>query len=188
MPFDLRTLTANTEVVERLGWSCDLEFDSDAPAPNWFSVDGAEGITPIASDGAGGVFAQLTGSPRVLYVSSEGAAGFVAADLEQFIALVAACPYWHDLLTFSGNGNLDEMRRAAGVLEEATLDDEELEETRTLLKAELGLADLPDPVGVLYRAVSASDAIVRGPDGTPFGSLFNSMVIDEARMRKLYGG
>jgi hypothetical protein len=81
MPLDLQTLTAKTEVVKRLGWSCDLEFE-----------------------------------------------------------------------------------------------------------AELGLAELADTVGALHRAVSTSDAIVRGPDGNPFGSLFNSFVIDEERMRKLYGG
>ena len=69
MPLDLQTLTANTEVVERLGWSCDLQFEADPPAPAWFSVDRAAGITPIASDGTGGMFAQLMGSPRVLYVS-----------------------------------------------------------------------------------------------------------------------
>ena len=66
MPLDLQRLTANTEIVERLGWSCDLEFEADLPAPAWFSVDGAAGITPIASDDTGGVFAQLMGSPRVL--------------------------------------------------------------------------------------------------------------------------
>jgi hypothetical protein len=187
MPLDLQRLTANAEIVERLGWSCDLEFEADLPAPAWFSVDGAAGITPIASDGTGGVFAQLMGSPRVLYVSSEGAAGFVAADLEEFISLVAACPHWHDVLKFSANGNLDEMRRASAV-PESGFDDEEQEATRALLKAELGLAEPADTVGALHRAVSTSDAIVRGPDGHPFVSLFNSLVIDEERMRKLYGG
>jgi hypothetical protein len=39
MPLDLQRLTANTEIVERLGWSCDLEFEADLPALAWFSVD-----------------------------------------------------------------------------------------------------------------------------------------------------
>jgi hypothetical protein len=79
------------------------------------------------------------------------------------------------------------MRRGSAVLE-AGFDDEEQEATRALLKAELGLAEPADTIGALHRAVSTSDAIVRGPDGHPFVSLFNSLVIDEERMRKLYGG
>jgi hypothetical protein len=188
MPLDPQALTANAEVVDRLGWTFDLRVGIDPEEPLWFSVDGAEGIRPIARDGTGGVFALLAGSSRVLYISSEGAAGIVAADLDEFIGLVVACPYWHDLLKFSGNGKLDEMRRPAAVLEAGHVDDEELDEARALLKSELRLAEPADPVGSLHRAVSFSDVIVRGLDGSPFGSLFNSFIIDENRMRRLFGG
>jgi hypothetical protein len=181
MPLSPETLTANAEVLERLSWTFELRVTTDDREPVWFSVDGGEGIRRIARNGAGGVFALISGSPRVLYVSSEGAAGIVAADLDEFIALVAACPYWHDLLKFSGNGNLDEMRRAG------TVDDEELEEARAVLKSELGLAELADPVGSLHHAVSTSDLIIRDQYGSPFVSLFNSFIIDEQRMQKLFG-
>jgi hypothetical protein len=134
------------------------------------------------------VFALLAGTPRVLYVTSEGAAGIVAADLAEFIGLVAACPYWHDLLKFSGNGKLDEMRRAAAVLEAGTVGDTGLDEARALLKSELRLPEPADPVRSLHRAVSSSDVIVRGLDGSPFESLFNSLIIDENRMQRLFGG
>jgi hypothetical protein len=187
MPLSPETLTANAEVLEQLSWTFELRFATDDKEPVWFSVDGAEGIRRIARNGAGGVVALVSGSPRVLYISSEGAAGVVAADLDEFIALVVACPYWHDLLKFSGSGNLDQMRRAATVLEMGTADDEELEEARATLKSDLELAELVDPVGSLHRAVSSSDLIIRDQYGSPYGSLFNSFIIDEERMRKLFG-
>jgi hypothetical protein len=187
MPLDLQSLTANVKAVDHLGWSFDLNFAIEPKEVTWFSVDGADCITQIARNGAGDVFAQLKGSSRVLYVSSEGAAGIVGGDLEAFIALAVACPYWNDVLMFSANGNLDEMRRAASVLELKIVDDEEMEEATAFLKAELGLPDLTDPVGTLHRVVSGSNLIVRGPDGSPFGGLFYPSVINEAQMRRLYG-
>ena len=35
-----------------------------------------------------------------------------------------------------------------------------------------------DPIGALYDAVAASDAIVRATDGSPFTTLFNRFSID----------
>jgi hypothetical protein len=93
MPLSPEVLTANPEVPEQLSWSFDLRFAIDPEEPVWFSVDGADAIRQIACDGTGGVFALLPGSSRVLYVSSEGAAGILAADLDEFIGLVVACPY-----------------------------------------------------------------------------------------------
>jgi hypothetical protein len=183
-------LTANAEVEDRLGETFDLEFDIDPEEPLWFSVDGVEAIRQFAGDGSGGVFAQLAGT-RVLYVSSEGAAGILAADLDEFIKLLVACPYWQDILKFSAGGNLDEMCRAAAFFEAARADDEELQEARALLKSQLGLTEPSDPVGALHRAVS-SEVIVRGPHGPPFVSLFyHSHILDEEGMRRrfpwLYG-
>ena len=180
-------LAANAEVLEQLSWSFDLCFGADPAQPQWFSVDGVDAIRPIARDSTGGVFALLAGSPRVLYVSSEGAAGILAASLEEFINLVVACPYWHDLLKFSGNGNLDEMRRAAAVLDAGTVGDDDLAEARGLLKSLLGLPNPLDSVGSLHQAVSTSNVVVRGLDGGVYRSLFNSFVIDEDRMRRLLG-
>jgi hypothetical protein len=180
MPLTPQALTANAEVEDRLGESFGLELEIDPKEPLWFSVDGVEVIRQFAGDGAGGVFAQLAGT-RVLYVTSEGAAGILAADLDEFIGLIVACPYWQDILHYSGSGNLDEMRRAAVAQEAGAADDEELEEARALLKSELRLTEPADPVGALYRAVSTSDVIVRA-HGIPFGSLFNHFTIDDNPM------
>ena len=182
MPLSPEVLTANAEVLDRLTWTFDLHFVTEVPL--WFSVDGAKAIGRIARDGTGGVFALVPGSPRVLYVSSEGAAGIVAADLDEFIALIVACPYWRDILHYSGSGNLDEMRRAAAAQEAGAADDEELEEARALLKSELRLTEPADPVGALHRAVSTSDVIVRA-HGIPFGSLFNHFTIDDNPMLRV---
>jgi hypothetical protein len=187
MPLSPEALTANAEAVERLSWTFGLRFTTDPEEPLWFSVDGAEAVRRIARDSTGSVFALVSSSPRVLYVSSEGAAGIVAADLDAFLGLVMACPYWRDLLKFSGSGKLDEMRRAATVLDMGTVDDEELDEARALLKSEFAVAEPADPVGALHHAVSSSDLIIRDQYGGPFESLFNSFVIDEERMRKLFG-
>jgi hypothetical protein len=188
MPLSTETLTANAEVADRLGWTFDLRVRTDPEGPVWFSVDGAEGIRQIGLDSTGGVFVQLSGSPRVLHVSSEGEAGILAADLDAFIGLLVACPHWRDVLKFSAGGNLEEMRRAAALLEAVTVDDEDLEEARALLRSHLGPTEPADPVDSLHRAVSTSDVVVRGLDGSPFGSLFNSFIIDESRMRRLFGG
>ncbi len=179
MPLTPEALSTNTETQERLGDTCDFEVATDPHEPAAFTVEGAEGIHRIGRDGAGGEFVLLSGSRGVLYISSEGQAGIVAADFEELIALFVACPYWRDILKFSGNGKLAEMRRAAVALERM-YGDEELEEARAFLKAELGLPDPDDPVGALYRAVSTSEVVVRGPDG-PHLSLFNSFTVDNNR-------
>ena len=185
MPLTPEALTANTEGEERLGEAFGLEFDIDPEQPLWFSVDGVEAIRQIAHDGAGGMFVQLAGK-RVLYVSSEGQAGILGADLDEFIKLLVACPYWRDILKFSANGDIDEMRRAAAFFEAARADDEELQEARALLKSQLGLTEPGDPVGALHRAV-CSEVIVRGPYGPPFVSLFYySHVLDEEGMRRRF--
>lgn len=119
---------------------------------------------------------------NVLYVSSEGRAGIIAGSFEAFVQLVVARPYWLDILKFSAGGDLSEMRRAAGTLE-ATLDDEdEINEAREEIRDALDLPEPEDPVGALYDAVAASDAIVRATDGSPFTTLFNRFSIDNDPM------
>jgi hypothetical protein len=122
MPLSLAALTANADAVERLQWTCDLDIEGPPEGSAWFSVDGLDGFQRFGRESTGSEFVLLPGAPqRVLYVSSEGAAGIVAADFDEFIKLIVACPYWRDILKFSGNGKLEEMRRAAAALE-ATYD------------------------------------------------------------------
>jgi len=128
MPLSLETLAANAEAVEKLSFTSDFELETDAGEPLYFSVDGVADVARLGRDGAGGDFVQLLPSQRVLYVSSEGQAGVVAADIGEFVALLVACPYWRDILKYSANGDLHQMRRAAAALAATYEDDEDLDE------------------------------------------------------------
>jgi hypothetical protein len=182
MPLSPDALAANAEVVERLCWSFDFRPETDLEQTGWFTVDGVQTIRPIGRDGAGGVFALLPPLQRVLYVSSEGQAGIVAADFDEFVQLIVACPYWQDLLKYSAGGSLAEMRRAAAALQSAFDDDEDIKEARDFLSSELDLTEPADPVGALHRAVSAAAITVRAPDGEPCATLFNHYTIDDNPM------
>ncbi|MGX1319124.1 hypothetical protein AB7M17_002577 [Bradyrhizobium sp. USDA 377] len=178
MPLSPEALTAKGDVVARLG-GFDVSFAPDEEP--WFTIDGIESPRQIGSDGSGGAFVLLP-SQTVLYVSSEGRAGIIAESFEAFIQLVVARPYWLDILKFSAGGDPAEMRRAADALE-ATLDDEdEINEAREDIRRSLDLPEADDPVGALYEAVAASDAIVRATDGSPFTTLFNRFSIDNSPM------
>ena len=171
-------LTANSEVVAWLG-SLDVSFAPDEEL--WFTIDGVESPRQIGSDASGGAFVLLA-SRNVLYVSSEGRAGIIAESFEAFIQLVVDRPYWLSILKFCAGGDLREMRRAADALE-ATLDDEDdINEAREQIRGCLDLPEADDPVGALYEAVAASDAIVRATDGSPFTTLFNRFSIDNNPM------
>lgn len=167
-------VTADRAVVARLA-SLDVSFVPDEEP--WFSIDGVENPRQIGSDGTGGAFVLLP-SQNVLYVSSAGRAGIIADSFEAFLQLVVARPYWLDILKFSGGGDLQEMRRAAEALE-ATIEDEDgINAARGEIRRSLALGEADDPVGALYEAIAASDAIVRATDGSPFTTLFNRFSID----------
>lgn len=178
MPLTPEVLTAQGEVVAWLG-SLDVSFAPDEEP--WFTIDGVESPRQIGSDGSGGAFVLLP-SQDVLYVSPDGRAGIIAESFEAFIQLVVARPYWLDILKFSAGGDLQEMRRAADALE-ATLDDEDdVNEAREEIGTQVDLSEADDPVGALYEAVAASDAIVRATDGSPFTTLFNRFSVDNNPM------
>ncbi|WIW45850.1 hypothetical protein ML401_31125 [Bradyrhizobium sp. 62B] len=178
MPLTPEVVTANRAVVARLA-SLDVSFVPDEEP--WFTIDGIDTPRQIGSDGSGGALVLLP-SQTVLYVSSEGRAGIIADSFEAFVQLVVARPYWLDILKFSAGGDLQEMRRAAEALE-ATLDDEdEINEAREEIRKNLEFSEADDPVGALYEAIAASDAIVRATDGSPFTTLFNRFSIDNNPM------
>ncbi|HEY7845494.1 MAG TPA: hypothetical protein VID30_17665 [Bradyrhizobium sp.] len=182
MPLDLARLAANDELVECLGWSFDLRIDIELDEPAWFNVEGVSKLEPVGREGAGGLFVRLPDA-RILYASSEGEAGIIAADLDALLQLVAAHPYWKDLLRFSGKGQLPEMRRAAIALEAMTLSEQDdLEDARAFVRTELGLAEPGDTVAALHQAVSTSDVIVRTPHGITCTTLFNRFTIDDTPM------
>jgi hypothetical protein len=178
MPLTPEVLTANSEAVAWLG-SLDVSLARDEEL--WFTIDGIDSPRQIGSDGAGGAFVLLP-PQNVLYVSSEGRAGVIAESFEAFVQLVVARPYWLDTLKFSAGGDLTEMRRAADALEATRDDEDEINEAREAIRDALALPEPDDPIGALYEAVAASDAIVRATDGSPFTTLFNRFSIDSNPM------
>lgn len=80
----LDELRGNAEIRDQLYSTCDFEVADARPEPTWFSIDGFSDVPVIGRDGSGGVFVVLPRS-HVLYVSSEGAAGVVADDLDSLI-------------------------------------------------------------------------------------------------------
>ncbi|MBR1092523.1 hypothetical protein JQ621_34190 [Bradyrhizobium manausense] len=174
MPLTPEVLAAQGEVVAWLG---SLEFSFAPDEELWFTIDGVENPRQIGSDGSGGAFVLLP-AQNVLYVSSDGRAGIIAASFEAFIQLVVALPYWLDILKYSAGADLREMRRAADALEATRDDEDDVNEARKEIRTRLDLPEAGDPVGALYDAVAASDAIVRATDGSPFTTLFNRFSID----------
>jgi hypothetical protein len=183
MSLDLNALlAASKDVVDRLGYPFDFRLRTEPMLPDWFSIDGIGQYQNIGGEAAGGDFVELP-DKRILYVSSEGEAGVIAADIHGFIQLVVMHPYWKDILHFSGGGNLSEMRRAAMAMESFTIDEEDvdLEEARELVITELALDEPKDAVAALHRAVSTSDVVVRAKsDGTLASGLFNTSTIDRS--------
>jgi hypothetical protein len=180
MPLSPEALRANGDVAERLSAS-DFTLESGDHEPGWFSIDGVDDVRQIGSDGSGGAFVLLP-TGNVLYASSEGRAGTIARNFEEFVRLIAACPYWLDVLKFSAGGDIDEMRRAADALEAVLDDEDDVNEARDLVRTRLGLPEADDPVGALYAAVAESATIVRAGDGSPFTTLFNRYSIDDNPM------
>jgi hypothetical protein len=106
-------LVVDAELTEQVSAISEFEFELGQIEPTWFSIDGVSAFPVMARDGSGGIFVVTRSSPHVLYCTSEGAAGVIAHDLDGLLTLVVMCPYWHDVLHYSGMGKLHEMRRAA---------------------------------------------------------------------------
>ena len=75
------------------------------------------------------------------------------------------------------------MRRAAIAMEAMTLtEQDDLEDARVFVMAELGLPEPEDAVAALHQAVSTSDVTVRTPYGITCTTLFNRFTIDDTPM------
>jgi hypothetical protein len=179
MVITLQQLAAKPEVCEALGAVCDLYPESGAVEPTWIHLAGESYFPVLARDGAGGMFVTIP-SGQVLYASSEGAAGVLADDLAQLVALHVKGPYWRDLLKYSRNGDLAEMRRAAPLLEDVWLeDDEDNAASREFLMSELGLTGSGDWIGALHHCLAHASLDLRGTDDQPAESLFGRHTIED---------
>lgn len=157
-----------------------LHFDFDpgraARDSSWIKLAPQQAFMVVAGDSAGGVFlaygdGEIERRP-ILHVTSEGQAGRIASNLAELMAMMMALPGWRDVLKFSDDGNLEEMRRTARLIEQDGPDDEELPAATQRLIVALAMPVLADPVRLLHDCVHASDCTAVADDGWPYESLF----------------
>jgi hypothetical protein len=178
MTIVLDDFATNADIRDKILPLCDIDVAPDEDA-SWITIDGSTDFSVIARDGSGGLLIVMPPSRRVIYASSEGDAGVVAADAEELLALIATCPWWQDVLRYSGKDTeVAEMRRAAPVLESHWMGDEDARaQAREALTSRLGIAEPDDVIGALHRAVS-TPVDVRF-HGVPAQSLFGRFTIDD---------
>ena len=169
MAVSIEALKADAELREALAQGCDFAFDEGGGGPDWFTIDGYDHrYDMFGHDGSGGIFATFGAEGRVLYVSSEGQAGVIAANAVELMTLVIVCPYWRTLLAQAGGGTFSDLWRAAPAIEDAFIDDDEPgnDDHRSLLRTRLRLSDPRGAIRALHRAVTELDqgVTVRAPD------------------------
>lgn len=169
------------EVVRALARPYDFDIHGASLVSIWFRTSPEIELKLLARDGAGGIYGQLRDRGDIVFVSSEGAGGIIAPDLETAILLFVCHPYWRDLLKFSGDGKLSEMRRTLPFAErdyfERTPNAREL---GAMIRENLGLPSVTDVLDVLYTSVAATPQrlTLLAPDGSKLGSLFNRFTVD----------
>lgn len=180
----LDQIKRHPEVVAALDWPFDFslsraEWDSD-----WIALKPQRPFQVIAGEGTGGVFlaygvGQLECLP-ILHATSEGQAGRVASNLTELLGILMQIPYWCDLLKFSGNGQIEEMRRTSKFMEkEYEQDYPELPDARELILAKLPIPMLKDPIQVLHDNIHATDCTLVADDGWEYESLFNKFTASD---------
>lgn len=175
----LEAMQQDAELAEAVDVAFDFHL-ADPELPDWFSVSSPEQFAILGQDATGSVFLTGCSSGRVLFVTSEGQAGVVARSTEEFFRLMVTHPFWMDILKFSGNGTLAEMRRAVPLLAREFESDASLIASQSLAAKRLSLFPNNAAIDLLHDAVATSggDVVVRGIDGTEFESLFNRFTVE----------
>ncbi|AQR70753.1 hypothetical protein BZG29_22380 [Janthinobacterium sp. LM6] len=174
----LADIKKSQTVMDELASQCDFDLGRAARDSSWIKLLPEKSFMVLAGESSGGVFlaygeGEIERRP-VLYVSSEGHAGRIAANLTELIAMMLALPYWRDLLKFSDRGNLQEMRRTAGFSEQDFAEEyAEFPAARKRIADSLLVPAIADPVRLLHDCVHATDCSVVAEDGWPYESLFH---------------
>lgn len=183
----LRRIAAAPEVSSILRQL--VEFDvEDVAAVDGSTAHLSSGMSLhlVARDGAAVRFFLIGADapPRpVLYADSEGSAGSLGLSLATTLATLVALPNWHDLLGFSGGGDLGQMRRSHAYFEEGVRRSHpDLGKAQAMIINALELEVLDDPVLTLWQSVHAmspSESFIDDDDGwLPWGSLFGEWTIE----------
>ncbi|UKS26613.1 hypothetical protein LOZ80_34720 [Paenibacillus sp. HWE-109] len=178
-------IVSNTELINFLSEYYDFEIvEANSNTKDYFfEVD--DKATIIAQDASGGAFALYGYGDEedlpVIFISSEGQAGKVGKNFEEFLGIMISCPYWRDLLKFSGNGQLTEMLKSQFFLEDEVLEDfPEIENVKNKVISLLSINELSKPVETLYESmVSEPYVLVLSLEGENFDSLFNTFLVTD---------
>jgi hypothetical protein len=131
-------LRGNARASDLLADVFDFDIARDEHGEAVRLASGVE-LRPVAGDASGGTFFVCDGP--VLYASSEGSAGVLAADLTAMVELVVGVPVWHDVVS-----DVDDpaaMRAAfESAYEELREFEPEIDERRAEVVAALGLGEV----------------------------------------------
>ena len=182
----LAELRERAQVVDDLAWPYDFDLRRANGDSSWITLKPSVNFHALAGDGTGGVFlAYGEGAPDdlpVLYATSEGQAGKIANSLQEAVALHIQLPHWRDVLKFSGNGDLAQMRRASPFLEaECSEEMPELSDAKARLLESLDVPVLDDPTAYLHQCILETNCTLVADDGWVWEPLFNSFTIDQNR-------
>ncbi|WP_156877529.1 hypothetical protein [Shimazuella kribbensis] len=167
---------------EFFSWPLDFEIENVYLYQNDSDFITMEKTIIIAKDGTGGLFALYGDGPvddlPILYISSEGQAGFIASNFQECIILLVMCPFWQDLLKFSGRAQLEEMKRSYPICERYFLEDY-VEYNSVLCDRIISDLALDIPVDIVQKLYESAKREVKilSLDDEPFDSLFLDYVL-----------
>ncbi len=148
-------------------YTFDFEPVRELRAPNGVRVAGAT-ATVFGCDATGGeyLWAQSSVEAYVLHVETRGVSRVLATSLPAAIRMIVELPYFRELLVEAGGAGLSQMRSSAERLErEVVADIGAIPEARAFIVKELGLPEVEDPIGELYRVGIDCPFIVTSEDG-----------------------
>ncbi|MFF4244920.1 hypothetical protein ACFYY2_10655 [Streptomyces sp. NPDC001822] len=174
----LRLIGANPNLAVLLADAFEFDTTRNTATESPRLISGLP-LTGIAGDFAGGMFF-LCGAGEVkpvLYVTSEGAAGIIGADLAEALTLIIGFPYWRDCLTRSEGGKLSAMVASVDFLNaKAKSDRPTIEAEQRVASRLLELSRVPTGILVarLHAAVQSTSPNFSFIDDTgEYGSLFD---------------
>ena len=179
-------IQSSEQLIEDLAWPFDFDVGRASDDSSWIKLYPETPFVVLAGEGTGGVFLAYgdgdTTTLPILHATSEGQAGRVASNLTEFLAVLMAAPYWRDLLKFSGNGDLAEMRKTATFMEHEYAEDyPDLPDARNRIKNALPIPQIDDPIKILHGSVHATDCTLVAHDGWRYESLFNNFKSSDNR-------
>ena len=174
----LEQIMSHADVVEALDWPFDFSLTRADRDSDWIALKPPLPFEVIAGEGTGGVFIAygegVFESLPILHATSEGQAGRVASNLDEWLGILISIPYWRDLLKFSGGGKIEEMRLTKTFIEKEYEEDyPDLREAHDLILSKLHIPEIQDPIQVLHDNIHASDCTLVADDGWEYESLFN---------------